>query len=105
MTTAPGILRPHTPLGTWASRLSGAFVLLFASWLLYVAATPMSRPTFFSDPIHAVILLAAVAAAIAGGVVGLGAIVVKRDVTILTLASVALGGFVLWWMIAEIIGH
>ena len=58
---------PRSPLGWWSVGLAILFVGLFVAWLLYVLATPIARPTFLSDPLHACLLLGAAAAGIAGG--------------------------------------
>ena len=66
---------PRTRLGRSSIGLAATFLGLFVLWIVYVAATPMARPTFFSDPLHAVLLLGAAAAAITGGIVGALALV------------------------------
>ena len=94
----------HTTFGTWSVRLAATFIGLFASWLLYVRARPIPRPTFFSDPIHVVLIFAAVAAALAGGTSGIVALL-KRDRSVGIVLAVLLGAFVLWWTVGEIHGH
>ena len=96
---------PQTRLGVLSIRLVLLFLVLFMIWLLYVAATPMSRPTFFSDPVHAVIILTGVAAAIVGGCVGVAALVVKHERSIGVVLSVLLAALVLFVTIAEWRGH
>jgi hypothetical protein len=96
---------PRTRLGWWSIGLATTFLVLFVLWLLYVQATPMARPTFFSDPLHAVLILGAAAAAIAGAIVGVLALVAKRERSFIILLSVLLGAFVLYWTIAELMGH
>lgn len=96
---------PHTPLGQWSVRLAFAFLALFALWLLYVGSTPKERPTFFSDPLHAVLILGAAAAAIAGAFAGVLAFVMRRERSILIALSVLLGAYVLFWTVAEAFGH
>jgi hypothetical protein len=75
-----------------------AFLLLFRFWILY-AMYPIPRPTFFSDPLRAFLLLTATAASIAGGVVGVFAGIAKGERSITVLLSVVLGAFVLFWTI------
>jgi uncharacterized integral membrane protein len=70
---------PRTRLGWWSIGLAATFVVLFVVWLLYVEATPMARPTFFSDPLHAVLILGAAAAAITGAIVGALALAARRE--------------------------
>ena len=96
---------PRTWLGWWSIGLAITFLVLFVLWLLYVQATPMARPTFFSDPLHAVLILAAAAAAITGAIVGALALVAKRERSLMILLSVLLGAIVLYWTIAELMGH
>lgn len=96
---------PQTRLGWWSIKLAAAFLVLFVAWLLYVQAAPMARPTFFSDPLHAVLILAAAAAAVTGAIVGGLAVVAKRERSFVILLSVLLGAFVLYWAIAELVGH
>jgi uncharacterized integral membrane protein len=61
---------PRSRLGWWSIGLAGLFLGLFVAWLLYVQATPIARPTFFSDPLHACLILGAAAAGINGAIVG-----------------------------------
>lgn len=96
---------PQTRLGQAATRLAAAFFVLFTLWLIYVGVTPKERPTFLSDPVHAVLILAAAAAAVAGGIVGTLALVVKGERSVITVLSVLVGAFVLYWTTAELVGH
>ncbi len=96
---------PQTRPGWWSVGLEIAFFVLFAVWLLYVQATPIARPTFFSDPVHAFLILSAAGAAITGAGVGLLAIVAKGDRSFTIFLSVVLGALVLFWSTAEVIGH
>lgn len=96
---------PQTRPGWWSIGFAAAFFVLFAAWLLYVQATPMARPTFFSDPLQAVLILVAAASAVTGGIVGVLVFVAKRERSFTILLSVLLGIFVLYWTIAELRGH
>ena len=96
---------PQTRLGWWSIGLAIKFLALFGIWLLYVQATPMARPTFFSDPLHAILILGAAAAAISGAIVGALTLVAKRERSFMILLSVLLGAVVLYWTIAELMGH
>ena len=96
---------PRTRLGWWSIGLAIAFLVFFVLWLLYVQATPMARPTFFSDPLHAFLILGATAAAITGAIVGVVALVARRERSFTILLSVLLGAFVLSWTMAELVGH
>lgn len=96
---------PRTNLGWWSVGLSLAFFVLFTAWLLYVRATPIHRPTFFSDPIHAILILGAAASAVVGAVAGAVSVVAGRERSVLVLFGVVLGAFVLYRTVAEIWGH
>ena len=95
---------PRSRLGWSSIGLAVLFLAIFVAWLLYVQATPIARPTFFSDPLHACLLLGAAAAGIAGAIVGVLAIVAKRERSFLILLSVLLGAFVLYWTIGSLAG-
>lgn len=95
---------PRSRLGWWSIGLAVLFLGLFVVWLLYVQATPIARPTFFSDPLHACLLLGAAATGIAGAIVGVLALVAKRERSFLILLSVLLGAFVLYWTIGSLVG-
>jgi hypothetical protein len=96
---------PRSRLGWWSIGLALGFLGLFTAWWLYVQATPMPRPTFFSDPLHACLLIGATAAGIAGAIVGVLAIVAQREQSFLIFLSVLLGAFVLYMTLAELGGH
>ncbi len=97
---------PRTISGRLSIWLGGSFVVLFALWLLYIDRTaPMSRPTIFSDLVHAVLILSAAAAAVGGAISGGFALVTRHERSIMVVLSVFLGAFVLYWAIAETIGH
>lgn len=95
---------PRSGLGWWSIGLAVLFIGLFVAWLLYVQATPIARPTFFSDPLHACLLLGATAAGIAGAVAGVLALVAKGERSFMILLSVLLGAFVLYWTIGSVAG-
>ena len=95
---------PRSRLGWSSIGLAVLCLAIFVAWLLYVLATPIDRPTFFSDPLHACLLLGAAAAGIAGAIVGVLAIVAKRERSFLILLSVLLGAFVLYWTIGSLAG-
>jgi len=96
---------PRTAHGRWSIRLASTFFVFFVLWLVYVQATPMARPSFFSDPLHAFLILSAAAAAIAGGIVGVIAMVAKRERSFMILLSIVVGAVVAYWTIAEVVGH
>ena len=94
---------PLTAMGRWSAGLSIAFLALFGVWLLYVTLRPISRPTFFSDPVHAVLILTAAATAVAGGAFGVAAVVAQGERSFAMGGSILLGAYVLYWVVANII--
>src|SRR5438552_14067897 len=95
---------PRSQFGWWSVGLAILFIGLFVAWLLYVLATPIARPTFLSDPLHACLLLGAAAAGIAGGIVGVLAIVAKRERSFLIMLSILAGAVDLFWTIGSLLG-
>ena len=96
---------PRTRLGWYSLVCAILFFLLFAAWLLYISSIQIARPTFFSDPAHAALILAASVSAIIGAVLGLLALLLNNERSVLVVFSVALGGLVLFSTIAEWMGH
>ncbi len=96
---------PRTRLGWWSIWLALAFLVLLGVFRVYASAVQIPRPTFFSDPLNAALLLGAAGAAIAGGITGVLAAVVRRERSFAILLSVLVGGFVLLWTIGELGGH
>ena len=96
---------PSTRMGWWSIGLAIAFVGLLVLWWLYVSRwRPTPRPTFFSDPVSACLLLGAAAAGISGAIAGVLAFVAKRERSFLILLSVLLGACVLYWTIGSLAG-
>jgi hypothetical protein len=96
---------PRSRPGWWSISLAVTFVVLFVLWWLYVTRwRPVARPTFFSDPLHACLLLGAAAAGITGAIVGVLALVAERERSFLILLSVLLGAIVLYWTIGSLAG-
>jgi len=96
---------PSTRLGRWSVSFAIAFLVLFPLWMLYAMyLRPIARPTFFSDPLHAILLLSAAAAAIAGGIAGVFAFAMRRERSFTVILSILLGAFVIYWTIGELVG-
>ncbi len=72
--------------------------------MLYVRATPISRPTFFSDPLHACLLISATMTGVAGAAAALLAVVAKHERSFLVFVSILLGAFVLYVTIGTMAG-
>ncbi len=101
-----GFLRmPRTRSGWWSVRLALAFLVLIVLFQVYARTVRIPRPTFFSDPLNAALLLGAAGAAIAGGVVGTLAIVLNRERSFTIVLSVLVGALVLLFSIGELMGH
>ncbi|MBT8131071.1 MAG: hypothetical protein KJO35_02285 [Gammaproteobacteria bacterium] len=96
---------PTTRLGIWSVSLGIAFLLLFSAWLFYVTVRQVSRPTFFSDPVHAILILSAAASGIGGAIAGTLAVLLRQEHSWIVLLSVLQGSVVFIWTVAEIIGH
>jgi hypothetical protein len=92
---------PRTRAGWWSIGLAFGFFPLFAAWLAYVRATPRPRPTFFSDPVHAAILLASVASAVCGLIIGLITLARGRERSLAILPALLIGLIVLLLTFAE----
>jgi hypothetical protein len=95
---------PNTSVGWWSIYLMLMFLGLFGGWIAYVWATPIARPTFYSDPLHAALLLGATVAGLGGGVVGVLAFVIGRERSLLILPSIIVGGLVLFVVIGTMAG-
>jgi hypothetical protein len=96
---------PRTPRGWWSVWLALAFLVLIVLFHVYARAVRIPRPTFFSDPLNAALLLGAAGAGIAGGIVGMLAILMRRERSFTVVLSVLVGGFVLLFSIGELMGH
>lgn len=93
---------PSTDLGRWSVRLLVVFVVFFSTWIVYISVHRVSRPTFFSDPLHAVLLITAAGSAVLGAILGLWSVLVRGERSLLTFLSILIGGFVAWWGGAEV---
>jgi hypothetical protein len=76
--------------------------VLFSTWLVYSSVRRIPRPTFFSDPLHAVLLLTAAGSAVLGAILGSWSALFRRERSLLMFLSILIGGFVAWWAGAEI---
>ena len=83
----------------------GLFLLLFLAWLLYVGLHNIPRPTFFSDPLHAVLILGAAACAVGGSLAGIWDLIRWRQPIFPIILSIATGFLVVFWLLAEISGN
>jgi hypothetical protein len=95
---------PRSRLGWWSIGLAITFVVLFVLRWLTVSWRPMPRPTFFSDPLAAWLMLGAAAAGSTAALVGVLAFVARRERSFLILLSVLLGAVVLYVTIGTLAG-
>ncbi len=96
---------PRTKVGKGSMWLAVAFFVLFTAWQLYVNNTSRPRQTFFSDLPQAILILSTAAAGITGAILGVIALVFKRERSILIILSIIIGSFVLYWTIGELMSH
>ena len=96
---------PRTRPGCWAICLTVAFGTLLAAWLAYVTGRLIPRPTFFSDPLQAVLILGAALCGSGAAVAGAFGLVARHERSLLVLGSTLVGGFVLFLAVVEAIGH
>jgi hypothetical protein len=94
---------PRTKLGKWTQRLMGASLALMGAWTLWVALAQRDHTTFWSDPVHAVLIIAAAAAGSASGLTGVLSILLKRERSLLLVATTLAGCFIGWWTYMEIL--
>jgi len=94
-------LAPATTSGKWAAGLLLLAGLCFTAFFGLVAAGERGGDTFFSNASLSTAILSAAAASIASG---FAAVVALRrgDRSVLLPASILVGGFVLFFVIAEI---
>jgi hypothetical protein len=96
---------PETVAGKWSLLLDVGFVMALAVAFVLTRLGLGGGGTFFSNPWLAGMLLASAAAAEAGGLVALLAIVWRRERSFLMLVPLLFGGFVLLFVLGEIAGH
>ncbi len=96
---------PATRQGGWALALDLAFFAFMVVFFALVASDQRGGETFFSNLWLATPILLAGLSAVAAGVVACVAIFLRGEQSIFSFASVLLGGFVLFWIVAELVGH
>jgi len=99
---------PRTKQGGIALMGASGFVFMLA--LFYLLAAVVQEPAvhpegFFGLLYLAIPLLLAWASATTGLVFGLFAMIGKKDFAVLNLLSILIGAFVMFWAIAEVMGH
>jgi len=96
---------PSTRWGWWSIGLEIAFLVILAIRFTLIASGQEGGRTFFSNPSLAFSLLAAVVAAVAGGVIAFGAMIWKGERSLLVLIALLLGLYVLFFAVGEILSH
>jgi hypothetical protein len=95
---------PQSRLGWCSTSCAIVFPVLFSLWYWYaVYLRPIRRPTFFSDPLHAFLMLAAIMVAVTAAIVGALAIIAKHERSFAIFVSVVLGTSVLCYTICVIV--
>ena len=94
---------PKTILGIWSVSLIIAFFAFFASFFVLVATGQRGGETFFSNPALTIPMLFAASCGVAAFITGLIGIIKSRERAILVYLSVAIGFFVLFYLLAEIL--
>jgi hypothetical protein len=96
---------PQTRPGGWAVCLTAGSGALLAAWLAYVTQYLIPRPTFFSDPLQAYLILGAAVCGIGAVFAGACGLVARHERSLLVVASTLVGGYLLFRVVAEMIGY
>jgi len=94
---------PKTKLGKWSAGLFGAFVLVMILFYLLIGGGQTGGDTFFSNWVLAISILLAAACGVGGFIVGLVAIIKKRERNWLVFIAVGIGAFVTFFFAAELL--
>jgi hypothetical protein len=98
-------LLPSTRLGKWSLWLLAAiFGFLVFFYLIIWIFQPVVAGGFFSAPILAIPLLLAFACGWASSITGIIAVILLREKSLLMIAPIVIGAFVVWFGMAEILG-
>ncbi|MEZ4572509.1 MAG: hypothetical protein R2849_19770 [Thermomicrobiales bacterium] len=96
---------PKTRMGSWSLALDLAFFAFMMIFFALVAWGERGGDTFFSNLRLTVPILLAGTAALAAGVASLFAILLRGERSVFSFGGVIIGAFVLFWIVAELIGH
>ena len=94
---------PKTLLGRWSAGLIAGFFLFLVSFLLLVASGQRGGDTFFSNLVLTVPILLAGTCGVSAFLTGLIGIIRSKERAILVYLAVAIGFFVLFFWLGEII--
>ena len=96
---------PRSGLGWSSIWLALAFFVIMWLFRLYASTSTRYRPTFFSDPLNALLLITASLAGISSGVTALLALIFKRERSLLLVLMVIFGALVALFTLSELVGH
>ena len=94
---------PKTKLGKWSVGLLGTIIVLLALFAVLVGTGQRGGDNFFSNLWLTIPMLLAGSCALAGMVVGLMAIIKKRERGWLVFVAVVIGAFVTLFIAAELL--
>jgi hypothetical protein len=94
---------PKTLLGRWSAGLIAGFFLFLVSFLLLVASGQRGGDTFFSNLVLTVPILLAGTCGVSAFLTGLIGIIRSKERAILVYLAVAIGFFVLFFWLGEIL--
>ncbi|MFC1687374.1 hypothetical protein ACFL0L_02250 [Patescibacteria group bacterium] len=94
---------PRTTMGKWSVGLIGAFIFFMVVFFVLVESGERGGDTFFSNLALTIPILIAGACGVAGFVVGLIAMIRKRERSWLVYIATAIGAFIAFWISAEIL--
>lgn len=97
--------RRPTAVETWSLSLDALFAVLLLVFFVLVASGQRGGTTFFSNPLLSVTLLLTAGSAIAGGVIATVALFRPGQRSLVLLIPVVVGAFVLYFTLAEVLGH
>lgn len=95
---------PRSGLAQSSVWLVLTFLLLMAIFMIYIRLPHGPRPTFFSDPISALLLIAAAVTGTGSGMTAVLSIILKREKSLLLIPIIFLGAFVALFAIGELLG-
>jgi hypothetical protein len=95
---------PKTTIGKWSVGLIGAFFILLMAGSLVASATGGGGETFFDNIPLSLTMLGAVVSGVLAGVVGLVAVIKKRERAVLVYIAILIGLMITVFMLGEFIG-
>ncbi len=97
--------RPVTRTGHWAVWLGVAFFVVFSLWQTWESRYRVARPTFWAEPVPALLIIATAVSGSASGVLS-GIALARHERSLLVFATLLVGGLVLLFSLGELFeGH